>query len=96
MDKVPKKKTMSVTFSCALFYHLDFLTLEGGTERLSSYLSKKLPLCAAKYLTRPQTSHDSVMQSLVWLHKVWFRAIQFGAVRFSASYVNLRPHIRKR
>ena len=46
MDKVPKKKTMSVNFSHALFYRLDFLTLEGCTDRLSQYVSKKLPLYA--------------------------------------------------
>jgi hypothetical protein len=32
--QVPKKKNVSFKFSHALFYILDFLTLEGGTDRL--------------------------------------------------------------
>ena len=65
MHKVPKKKMMSVNFPCALFYHLDFFTLEAATDRLSRYVSKKLPLQAAYHLIRPQTSHDLAMQVLV-------------------------------
>jgi len=29
-DKVPKNKTASVNFCCAVFFLLDFLTLEAG------------------------------------------------------------------
>jgi len=47
MDKVPKKKAMSVNFPSVLFYHLDFLTPEAGTDRLFRNVSKKLPLRAA-------------------------------------------------
>jgi len=32
--QVPKKKIVSFKFSHALFYLLDFLTVEGGTDRL--------------------------------------------------------------
>jgi hypothetical protein len=32
--QVPKKKIVSFKFSHALFYLLDFFTLEGGTNRL--------------------------------------------------------------
>jgi hypothetical protein len=46
MDKVPKKEDVSVNFSCAKFPHLDFLTLEGGTDKLSQNISKELLLSA--------------------------------------------------
>jgi hypothetical protein len=44
MDKVPKKKTVSVKFSRALFSLLDFVTLEDGTDRSSRNVGKELPL----------------------------------------------------
>jgi len=43
MGKVPKKD-VSVNFSCANFSHLDFLTLEDGTDKLSQNISKELLL----------------------------------------------------
>jgi len=46
MDKVLKKKTMSVNFPRALFFRLDFLTLQVGTDRLSWYVSMNFPVCA--------------------------------------------------
>jgi len=45
MDKVPKKKLLSVNFSRALFFLLDFLTLEAWTDRLTRYVSAELLLC---------------------------------------------------
>jgi len=47
MDKFPKKKIVSVDLYCAVFCLLDFLTLEAGTSRLSSYIGAELPLPAA-------------------------------------------------
>jgi len=44
MDKVPKKKSVSVNFSCAVFCLLDFMTLKDGTNRLSRNVGKELPL----------------------------------------------------
>jgi len=46
MEKIPKKKTVSVNFPGALFSILDFLALENGTERLSQNVDKKLPVYA--------------------------------------------------
>jgi len=43
MVRVPKKD-VSVNFSCAKFFHLDFLTLEDGTDKLSQNTSKELLL----------------------------------------------------
>jgi len=43
MDKVPKQKTVSVNFTCTLFFG-DFFTLEDGTNRLSWNDHKELPL----------------------------------------------------
>jgi len=92
MDKVPKKKTMSVKFSHALFSLLDFVTHEDGIDRSSRNVGKELPLNTAQYLRRVENSQvDSLTQALVWLHMV-----QFGVVQFDASYMNLRQsHIFK-
>jgi len=49
-----------------LFWPVIFLTLEGGTDRLSQNISKELLLYAAGYLGRAQISHDDlVMQVLI-------------------------------
>jgi len=45
--QTPKNKIVSVIFSCALVTLLDFLTLEGGTDRLSRNMGKEFVLCAA-------------------------------------------------
>jgi hypothetical protein len=45
MDKVPKKD-VSINFSHAQFSHLDFLTLEDGTDKLCQNISKELLLSA--------------------------------------------------
>ena len=37
---------MSVNFSHALFFLLDFLTFEDGADRLSRNVGKELQLCA--------------------------------------------------
>jgi len=47
MDKVPKKNTVSVNFSNAMFSLLDFLILKDGNDRLSQNISKELLLYAA-------------------------------------------------
>jgi hypothetical protein len=44
LDDVPNKKTVLVKFSGSLFYLLDFLTPEAGTDRLSQNVGKELPL----------------------------------------------------
>ena len=44
---VPKKKIVSVNFSCAVFSLLVFLTLQAGTDRLTQNVSVELPLYAA-------------------------------------------------
>jgi hypothetical protein len=65
MDKVAKKKTMSVNLSWA-FPLLDFLTLEGGTNSLSQNVCNELSLYAMQYLRRAEGSPDNlVMQALV-------------------------------
>jgi len=51
MDKVPKKKTMSVNFSRA-FPLLDFLTLEDGTIRLSQNVTNYHSCCAISQKSR--------------------------------------------
>jgi len=93
VDKDPKKKTVSVNFSCALFSLMDFLTLEAGwigchklpERNYYSVLSKE---CRSR--------DDLAMQILVWLHMVTFRAVQFGAVQFGTPYTNLiRHHVFK-
>jgi len=78
MDKVPKKKTASVNFTCALFSLLDFLTLV-----LKHRWGVSTQGCI--YLRRVQISQDKlVKQALVWLCVVWFRAILLGT-----SYASL-------
>jgi len=42
MEKVPKKKTVSVKFPGVVFSILDFLALEYGIERLSRNVDKEL------------------------------------------------------
>jgi hypothetical protein len=42
MEKVPKKKTMSVNFPGAVFSVLDFLAPEYGIEKLSRNVDKEL------------------------------------------------------
>jgi hypothetical protein len=42
MDRVPKKKIMSVNFYRAVFSLLDFFTPEAGTERLSQTVRAEL------------------------------------------------------
>jgi hypothetical protein len=45
--QVPNKKIVLVKFSNAVFYLVDFLTFEGGTDRLSPNIDKELPPSAA-------------------------------------------------
>jgi hypothetical protein len=81
MAKVPKKKTVSVNFSHAVIFLLDFLSFEYGTDRLPRNVGKELPLYAVQYVSRARISHDNLaLQTLVWLRMVWFTVIQFGAV----------------
>jgi hypothetical protein len=40
----PKKKVVSVNFSCVLFHLLDFLTLEDGMNKLFQNVGAELPL----------------------------------------------------
>jgi hypothetical protein len=56
MEKAPKKKTVSVSFSHTLFPLLDFSTVEDGTNRLSQNISSESPLYALKYLRKMQIS----------------------------------------
>jgi hypothetical protein len=42
MDKVLKKKIVSVNFPLAVLCRSDFLTLEVGTDRLSQNIGKEL------------------------------------------------------
>jgi len=69
-DEVPKKKTVSVTFHCALFSLFDISTLEAMTDRLSQNISMELSFYTAQYVSRVQPSHDLVMWVLVWLRTV--------------------------
>jgi len=63
MDKIPKKD-VSINCSHAKFSHLDFLTLEDGTDTLSQNISKELLLSAVWELRRTQISLDNlVMQA---------------------------------
>jgi hypothetical protein len=92
MDKVPKKKVVTVNFSRALFCSvLNFLIREDGTNTLSLNIGKELALCAVLCPRRVQISHDDlVIQALVWLCMVWFKVIWFGVVQFDSSYANFR------
>jgi hypothetical protein len=97
MDKAPKKKNVSVSFSHILLPLLDFSTVEDGTNRLSQNISTESPLYAVKYLRKMQISHDdSVLHALILFRVVQFRAIQFGTIWFSVSYMNFKwPQIFK-
>jgi len=44
MDRVPKKKIVSVNFNHAILSILNFFTLEVGTDMLSRNIGKELPL----------------------------------------------------
>jgi hypothetical protein len=64
---------VSVNFSHNLPPLLGFLIPEDGTDKLTQNFCKKLPIYAAKYFRRAQTSHDDLaMQALAWLCVVWF------------------------
>jgi hypothetical protein len=66
MDKTPKKKTVSVNLSHALFSLLDFLALKDGNNRFCRNIGTELPVSVAYYLTRAQISYDDLaMQTLV-------------------------------
>jgi len=66
MDKVPKKKTVSVYFSPALFCLTDFLTLKDSTDRLSQNTWYKITtLCC---IISQTTTH------LIW----WFGNASFS------------------
>jgi hypothetical protein len=47
MDKVSKKKTVSVNLCCDMFSLLDFFTLEDGADNLSRNVDKALPVHAS-------------------------------------------------
>jgi hypothetical protein len=47
MDKIPKKKNVSVKFSHALLSLLDFFTLQNAPDKLFQNVSNELPLYAA-------------------------------------------------
>jgi ssDNA-specific exonuclease RecJ len=47
MDKILKKKIVTVNFICSVFYLLEFFTLEDGTDRLSKNVGEELPFYAA-------------------------------------------------
>ena len=47
MEKVSKKKIVSINLSHALFCFLDFFTFENGTDMLSSNTGKEFQLYAA-------------------------------------------------
>jgi hypothetical protein len=44
LDKVTKKKTVSINLNHVLFSLLNFLTLEAGTDSFSQNVSAELPL----------------------------------------------------
>jgi len=73
MNKVPKRKIVSVNFICVLFSVLDFFTLEDGTLFCPEGIT-------TQYYGISQKSDNLVMQSIVGLHMVRFRANQFDAV----------------
>jgi len=47
MDKVPENKIEAVKFRCIVLSRLDFLTLEGETDRLFRNVGNELRLYAA-------------------------------------------------
>jgi len=47
MDESPKKKLVSVNFSCTLFFLLDFLSPQDGIDQFSQNVRKESPLSAA-------------------------------------------------
>ena len=74
MDKVPKKKIVSVNFSHALIFLLDFLSFEYGTDRLPRNIGNELPLYAVQNLSRARISHDNLLlqsHGLVHSDPVW-------------------------
>jgi len=72
MDKVPKKKIVSVYFNRALFCPLE-KPLKTAPTGCPGTSGTELPLYAAYYLKRPHILHgDLAMQALVWICKVQF------------------------
>jgi hypothetical protein len=65
MEKVPKKKIVSVNFNHAMFNVLDFFTFENGSDMLSHNTGKEFQPYAAKCLRRVQVVHDLAVQALV-------------------------------
>jgi hypothetical protein len=83
MDKVPKKKTMSVDFS-QTFPPLDFLTLEVGTNRLSQNICNELSLYAVQYLRRAEGSCDNLVMHAL-LDPKWSSSEQSSLAQSSSS-----------
>ena len=78
MGKAPKKKIVSVNFSHALFFWISLLLkiVPIGSPKMSikNYHST-LRNISEQWIS----SHDLVMQDMLWLRMVQFRPIQFGA-----------------
>jgi len=78
MDKAPKKKIVSVNFSHALFFWISLLLkiVPIGSPKMSIKIFHSM----LRNISEEQiSSHDLVIQDMLWLHVVWFRPIQFGA-----------------
>jgi len=95
MEKVPKKKTVSVNFSHAVLSLLYFLILEDGTDNCPEMSVRNYYSMLCNISEECRSHDDLVKKYLVWLCMIPFRDIQFGVVWFSFSYANLRHHILK-
>jgi len=60
MDKIHKKKNVSVKFSHALFSILFFLTLQDATDRLFQGVTNELSLYAAQCLRTAKIPHNNL------------------------------------
>jgi len=61
MDKVPKRKIVSVNVWLTCSALLEFLTLEGGTDMLYRNICKELPLNAAECLRKMEILHNDLL-----------------------------------
>jgi len=77
VNKVPKKK-VSVNFSHALFYLLDFFTLEDGTVGCPK-TSVRNYHSTLRNNTKEQKSHMMIWRGRPWFGSAWLGSEQSGS-----------------
>jgi hypothetical protein len=69
MDQSPKKKLVSINFSCAVFFLLDFLSPQDGNDWFSQNVRKESPLRAD--ISEEWRSHMTILRCGPWFGSAW-------------------------